>query len=90
MYLAAIRLRYTQKEVERTYKIPFGNIGIWVVSIIGIIGALFAITVGFFPPSQLTIGSPTFYVGFIVVGVIVFGSAPFIIASFQKHTWKIK
>jgi putative glutamate/gamma-aminobutyrate antiporter len=89
MYLAAIKLRYTQKDVERTYKIPFKNVGMWVVSLIGIIGALFAIVVGFFPPSQLTIGSPLFYVSFIVIGIIVFGSAPFIIIFCQKHTWKI-
>ena len=52
MLTAAIKLRYSHPEVPRAYKIPGGNWGIWVISIVGIIISLFAIFVGFIPPSE--------------------------------------
>ncbi|MFH1653317.1 MAG: amino acid permease [Pseudomonadota bacterium] len=88
LFVAAIRLRYTQPKVTRAYKIPFGNFGMWFVAGIGILGALFAITVGFFPPSQLTVGSPTFYITFLILGVTVLGGMPLIINHFKKPEWK--
>ncbi|NQT22775.1 MAG: amino acid permease, partial [Candidatus Omnitrophica bacterium] len=90
LFAAGIRLRYSQPGVPRAYKIPGGNLGMWLVSGIGILGAIFAITVGFFPPSQLTVGSPTFYVAFITIGIIVFASAPLIINFLKKPEWAIK
>ena len=33
MFAAAIRLRYTQPDIERPYKVPFGKPGIWVISV---------------------------------------------------------
>lgn len=88
LYAAAIRLRYSQANVLRTYKIPGGNAGMWIVAGIGILAALFSIIVGFFPPKQLTVGSPTFYVLFLVCGVIVFLGLAFAIIEMRKPAWK--
>ncbi|MFH1791645.1 MAG: amino acid permease [Candidatus Omnitrophota bacterium] len=90
LFAAAIKLRYSQPDVHRAYEIPGGNPGMWVVSGIGIIGALFAITVGFFPPSQLTVGSPVFYVVFLAAGTAVFVAAPLVISLFQRPDWVTK
>jgi len=87
LFAAAIRLRYSQPEVHRAYKVPGGNLGMWIVSGIGILGALFAITVGFYPPAQLTVGSPTFYVTFLIVGIVICVAAPIIIYCFKKPEW---
>lgn len=89
LYAAAIRLRYTQPNVNRTYKVPGGNFGMWLISGIGILGALFAIIVGFFPPKQLTVGSPLFYVCFLIVGIIVFLGAPILMIHFRKPSWRL-
>ncbi|MCP5505541.1 MAG: amino acid permease [Chlamydiales bacterium] len=89
LYAAAIRLRYTQPDVKRTYKIPGGNFGMWFVSGLGIIGALFAIVVGFFPPAQLTIGNPLFYIFFLIGGIVIFLGAPFLIIHYRKPSWKL-
>jgi glutamate:GABA antiporter len=88
LYAAAIRLRYTQPNVERTYRIPGGNFGMWIVAGVGLLAVLFAFVVGFFPPEQLKVGTPAFYVGFVIAGTLVFLAAPFVISLFRKPEWK--
>ncbi|MFC1576216.1 amino acid permease [Candidatus Omnitrophota bacterium] len=90
LFITAIRLRYTQPDVPRAYKVPGGNIGMWIVSGIGILGAIFAIAVGFFPPSQLKMGSPLFYVTFLIVGIVIFLGAPIIINLCKRPEWLSK
>ena len=90
LFSAAIRLRYSQPDVERAYKVPGGNIGMWIVSGVGILGAIFAIIVGFFPPSQIKTGSPAFYLMFLVVGIVLFVGAPVVIYQFKKPSWVVK
>jgi len=90
LYAAAIRLRYTQPDVHRAYKVPGGNFGMWCVAGLGLLGAVFAIIVGFFPPKQLTVGSPSFYVTFLFIGMLVFCLAPIFIIHFRKPSWKLK
>lgn len=50
MYAAGIRLRYTQPDLTRSYRIPGGNAGMWLVGGIGFLAVLFSFIVTFFPP----------------------------------------
>jgi putative glutamate/gamma-aminobutyrate antiporter len=88
MYVAAIRLRYSQPDMPRPFRIPGGNVGIWVVGIIGLLGALIATVFSFIPPSQIKTGSPLIYVGILLIGTAVFAAIPFIVYAFHKKTWK--
>jgi len=88
LYLAAITLRFKRPDVHRSYKVPGGNFGMIVIAGLGMLAALFAIVVGFFPPSQLKIGSPVFYVIFLAIGTVVFVGAPLVIHEFKKPEWK--
>jgi len=90
VYSAAIRLRYTKPDVHRAYTIPGGFFGMWIVAGIGILGALFTIVIGFFPPSQLKTGNVLFYKGFLIIGTIIMCVAPFIIIYFKNPAWKLK
>lgn len=81
MYLAGIRLRYSQPDLPRSYKIPGGSLGMWVVAGIGFLAVLFSFAVTFFPPSQLPVGSPGFYTGLVITGTVIFFAIPFIISS---------
>ncbi|MBN1915322.1 MAG: amino acid permease [Parachlamydiales bacterium] len=90
LYASAIRLRYSQPKIPRKYTIPGGNLMMWLISGIGIAAVLFAIVVSFFPPAQLTIGSPLFYVLFIAVGVVVFVVAPLIINHYKRPSWSVE
>ena len=76
LFTAAIRLRYKHPEVKRVYQVPGGNFGMWLVAGIGILGASFAIFVGFFPPAQLPFKHPEFFVGFLGFGVTMSSAVP--------------
>jgi len=84
MYAAGIRLRYTQPDLERSFKVPGGNTGMWVIAGIGFLAVLFAFVVSFFPPSQLPVGSPVEYVGLVFGGTFLFTLLPFLITMGKK------
>lgn len=77
LFAAAIRLRYSHPHIQRAYSVPGGNVGIWITSVIGILACLFALIIGFFPPSQVAISS-TFYATFLIVGIVIGCIAPWI------------
>lgn len=87
MFAAAIKLRYKRPEVPRAYKIPGGNLGMWIVSSVGILSSLFALVIGFFPPAQIPTGSIYFYVAFLILGMIVICLSPSLILCFKKPSW---
>ena len=70
MYAAAIRLRYSQPDLKRSYRVPGGTMGMWIVAGVGFVGVAFSFLVGFFPPTQLPVGSPTLYVWLVVGGTV--------------------
>jgi amino acid transporter len=88
MYVAGIRLRYTQPNKQRPFKIPGGNFGMWCVGGIGLIGALAAGFLSFVPPQQIKTGSPAIYIGSLLIGSVIALAIPFIIYKFHKPGWK--
>lgn len=88
MYIAAIRLRYTQPDKPRTFSIPGGMFGIWTVGLVGLAAALLAILVSFIPPSQISTGSPIIYIGILLAGCAFFAAVPFVVYAVHKPSWK--
>ena len=84
MYMAAIKLRKSQPNMERPYKVPGGTLGMWIVAGVGIVAAILGLVLAFFPPAQLPIGSPKSYVAVVAVGTIGFFIIPLIIAGRHK------
>jgi putative glutamate/gamma-aminobutyrate antiporter len=78
LFVAAIHLRYSKPEIERAYKIPGGNIVMWLVAGSGMLGALFTFIIGFLPPSQIDTGNIIFYEAFLIGGIIIMCGAPLI------------
>lgn len=72
MFIAAITLRYKKPDTPRPYKIPFGNLGIWVIGTIGALCSFIAMCLGFVPPSQVLVGDPVLYQLLLVCGVALF------------------
>ena len=56
MYAAAIRLRYSQPNLPRAFKVPGGKVGMWIVAGLGFLAVAFSLLVSFFPPTQLPVG----------------------------------
>ena len=65
MFAAVIRLRYTQPDTPRPYRIPGGKPGVWLVCGVGILGCVVSFILGFIPPSQLKTGNHLIYVGLL-------------------------
>lgn len=88
MYAAAIRLRYSQPELKRSYRVPGGMVGMWCIAGVGFAGVAFSFLVGFFPPTQLPVGSPTLYVALVVGGTVVFTGLPLLIGLLKRSSWQ--
>jgi amino acid transporter len=88
MFAAAIWLRYSEPTTPRTYRVPGGNIGMWIVAGAGFIGSLLAFFTSFIPPGQISIGSPTVYVLVLIGGNVLFVLLPVVIYAIRRPSWK--
>ena len=88
MYAAAIRLRYSQPDLKRSYRVPGGTAGMWSIAGVGFAGVVFAFVVSFFPPSQLPVGSPALYVGLVAAGTVLFTGLPLLIGMLRQPSWR--
>lgn len=89
MFAAAIRLRYTQPDRPRPFRIgKKGNGLMWLVAGMGFVVSLFAYFAEYDPPSQITVGSPLVYV-LILVGIVAATYlVPNVIYHFRKPSWR--
>jgi len=87
MFASAIYLRYKRPDVPRAYNVPGGKLGMWIVAGMGFMASLFTIVISFFPPSQIGVGSESFYEEFLIIGTIIACLVPFIILYFKHPGW---
>ncbi len=87
MFAAAIKLRYKRPEVERTYTIPGGRAGIWIVGGVGLIAALFTLIFGFLPPEHIGTQYEGVYTLSLILAVLLACFVPSIILWFKKPSW---
>jgi putative glutamate/gamma-aminobutyrate antiporter len=88
MFVAALVLRYKEPATPRAYKIPYGNAGIWVVSLLGLFGSSFGVFISYFPPTHFDMGNIVILETFMIGATILFTAAPFLIFSLRKPHWK--
>lgn len=88
IYFAFVRLRHTAPNKARGFKVPGGKFGMWLVTIVGVGGAVLAGVLSFIPPSQIKTGSPAVYVGVLIVGVALFIALPLIVFARRKKSWR--
>ncbi len=90
LFLSAIRLRYSQPDTERAYRV--GRRGNWLmvlVSVIGILASLFVIFIGWIPPEALE-GTTSLFEYRMIIGVtlVVAAALPFVIYALRRPEWK--
>lgn len=90
MLLSGLVLRFKKPNVKRAYKIPFGKVGISVVTIVGMMAMIFSFIIAIFPPSQLPPDNATAYVSFLLISICIIFALPFIINKCKKPHWKPK
>lgn len=71
LFAAAIRLRYSQPDAERPFKIPGKNWGMWLAAGAGIVISAIVVLLGFVPPSsKVELGDVLLYETYLVGGII--------------------
>jgi amino acid transporter len=86
VFASVIKLRYSQPNTPRPFKIPGGMIGIWLVGGLGMAGTLFAFIVGLMPPSYFPT-SGFVYVGSVLLGTFLLAVPPLVFLKFKKASW---
>ena len=82
MFAAAIKLRYSQPDKHRPYRVPGGKWGMWIISGVAFLTALFAIIVGFIPTSGVRAAGTehvVLYIGFLFFGSLFFVAVPLVL-----------
>ncbi len=87
LFISAIRLRYSRPKVARTFKVPGGNLGMWLVAGVAILAAVFSMAIAYVPPAQLETGNVVFYEAFLVAGVLAVCAIPLLIYQFRRPSW---
>lgn len=83
LFATGLRLRYKQPEVERTFLVPGGKLGLWLVCSLGLLSCIVTIAFGFIPPAQLSIGNPRTYEALLIGGILLLALPPLFVAKKQ-------
>jgi len=81
MFLAALRLRL--KHPSGAFKVPFGFLGLFFVCLLGLIGAVLTILLGFIPPEHIDVGRD--YSLIIGTGVLLLISPVFLFFFYRRR-----
>jgi glutamate:GABA antiporter len=87
MYAAAIKLRYSEPDTPRKFRVPGGKLGMWLMAGWGFAAMGFVFVIAMLPPSQIPEGTPLTYEVFLVVGTAVVVAIPFVIYWLRKPHW---
>lgn len=87
IYCAFFRLRRTEPNVKRGFRVPGGNFGKWLVTGVGVAGAVAALVLSFLPPGQINTGSPVVYISILLAGSLIIFVVPFIVYARRKAKW---
>ena len=88
LFISGIVLRYKHPKTKREYKIPGGKTwGMWLTGLMGLIGMVFVIIIGFFPPPGVDVGSVLGFDLFLLLGAIVACGAPLLLYECRSESW---
>jgi amino acid transporter len=84
MFLSAIILRIKTNAEGDEFHVPGGKIGTIVLSSVGLGVSLVSYVIGFFPPSNIGIKSPTAYTLSVMIGNIIVVLLPWLIETVKR------
>ncbi len=82
MFAAVIRLRYTQPNRPRPFRLASNRVVIAVAGM-GIVTCCVAIAIGFIPPHQMPVGNIWWYESFLVSGMLIFALIPYCLCKYR-------
>jgi amino acid transporter len=87
IFAALIKLRYSQPDVKRAFKIPGGLIGVWIVGGLGFLATALTFIISMLPIGGIPMSGPL-YVVIMIVGTAVLALPPLVFLKFKKPGWK--
>ncbi len=78
IFLSVIKLRYSQPDTPRLYRIPGGKIGLWLIAGTGALFCIVAFCLGFIPPEEYQFIERKTYFVILIIGIIIYSIPPFI------------
>lgn len=86
MFASVIKLRYSQPDTPRAFKIPGGRAGVWIVGGVGFAACAFTFFISLFPPASS--GFPTLpYFVLMLVGTAALALPPLVFLWLKKPRW---
>ena len=86
MFASVIRLRYTQPDVPRAFRIPGGTPGVWIVGGVGFAACVFTFLVSLLPPTSEDVPLAAYAI-FMLVGTAVLALPPLLFMKFRRASW---
>ncbi|PJD96219.1 MAG: amino acid permease [Legionella sp.] len=86
MFIAAVKLRFSEPHHPRPFKIPGGLAGMLLVAVVGMVGVVATFAVSFMPPQGIDVGSFFRYEMTLAMGLIVMCAPPFFFTRLQPKT----
>jgi amino acid transporter len=88
VFAAMLKLRYSQPNTPRAFRIPCGRLGAWCVATIGIAACLFGFWIVYLPPAQLETGDRTVYQAMLVISFVMLSVIPILFS--RRRKWRNK
>ncbi len=87
MLAAGIRLRYSDPDTKRPYRVPGGKAGMWIVAGVGLAACFFTFFIGFVPPVEVKTKGLIGFEVFLILGIVALSLPPFILEKIKKGSW---
>jgi amino acid transporter len=88
VFAAALKLRYSQPDAPRPYRVPGGKAGMWIVCGVALAALVFSLVVGVLPPNVVGGMSPAVYVTLLIAATVVLSlGAPLVFWLLRKPAW---
>lgn len=72
MFISAIRLKHKHKDLPRPFAVPGGKLGYYFTCLLGLIGCIVTLIVGFFPPDEaISVGGANHFRFIFSCGIVV-------------------
>ena len=87
VFASVIKLRYSQPDVPRAFRIPGGKAGVWIVGGVGFVATALSFVVSLFPTGSMNI-SLTAYMPLMLIGTALLALPPLVFLKLKKSSWK--
>ena len=92
LFAALIKLRYSKPDVERSYRLPGGKPGAWLICGAGIFGCSFAFIAGVLSARRLGHmgqAQKITYYGIVIGGFVLLTMPPFLVRVVKRDGWPV-